>query len=117
MLKNVLIVSKDIKKAAYFYKDLFGLEIIRANEGNVILTEGLVIQDENIWIKEINSKVIPQNNKMLLYFEVSNMKEFIDKLENTYNDILYLTPYTILQWGQGLVRFYDYDMNLIEVRD
>ena len=37
MLKNVLIVVDDIEKSIEFYKDLFGLQVILQNEGNVIL--------------------------------------------------------------------------------
>ena len=40
-LKNVLIVVKDIERARRFYHDLFGLELVLDNEGNMILTEGL----------------------------------------------------------------------------
>ena len=36
MLKNVLIVVDDIEKSIEFYKDLFGLQVILQNEGNVI---------------------------------------------------------------------------------
>lgn len=39
-LKNVLIVVKDIERARQFYHDLFGLEMILDNDGNMILTEG-----------------------------------------------------------------------------
>lgn len=42
-LKNVLIVVKDIEKSKQFYHDLFGLNIIQSHDGNVILTEGLVL--------------------------------------------------------------------------
>ena len=45
MLKNVLIVVDDIEKSIEFYKDLFGMQVILKNEGNVILSEGLVLQD------------------------------------------------------------------------
>ena len=44
MLKNVLIVVNDIEKSIEFYRDLFGLQVILQNEGNVILSEGLVLQ-------------------------------------------------------------------------
>ena len=40
-LRNVLIVVKDIEKSKKFYHDLFGLDTILDNDGNVILTEGL----------------------------------------------------------------------------
>lgn len=48
-LKNILIVVKDIEKSKQFYHDLFGLDMILDNDGNMILTEGLVLQDEKIW--------------------------------------------------------------------
>ena len=45
-LKNTLIVVTDIEKARQFYHDLFGLEMILDNDGNMILSEGLVLQEE-----------------------------------------------------------------------
>lgn len=48
-LKNVLIAVNDIEKSKAFYKDLFGLDVVLDNDGNVILTEGLVLQDAAIW--------------------------------------------------------------------
>ena len=40
-LRNILIVVEDIEKSKKFYHDLFGLDVILDNEGNVI--GGLVI--------------------------------------------------------------------------
>ena len=37
---------KDIDKARRFYHDLFGLELVLDNDGNMKLSEGLVIQEE-----------------------------------------------------------------------
>ena len=53
MLKNVLIVVNDIEKSIEFYRDLFGLQVILQNEGNVILSEGLVLQDAGLWGKTL----------------------------------------------------------------
>ena len=64
-LKNVLIVVKDLEKSRQFYKDLFGLDLVLDNNGNMILTEGLVLQDEKIWKKFLGkrlfSKTMPVN--------------------------------------------------------
>jgi catechol 2,3-dioxygenase-like lactoylglutathione lyase family enzyme len=68
-LKNVLIVVKDIEKSKQFYHDLFGLEVVLDNDGNMILTEGLVLQDEKIWKDFLEAGTIPQNNMSELYFE------------------------------------------------
>ena len=48
-LRNILIVVEDIEKSKKFYHDLFGLDVILDNEKNVILTEGLVLQEKTIW--------------------------------------------------------------------
>lgn len=45
-LKNILIVVKDIEKSRQFYHDLFDIDLVLDNDGNMILTEGLVLQDE-----------------------------------------------------------------------
>ena len=69
MLKNVLIVVDDIEKSIEFYRDLFGLQVILQNEGNVILSEGLVLQDTGLWGKTLDEISTPFNNRMELYFE------------------------------------------------
>ena len=85
-LKNILIVVKDIEKSKQFYHDLFGLDVILDNDGNMILTEGLVLQDEKIWKGFLGKDIIPKSNSCELYFE-----------------------------EQTVIRFYDLDGNLIEV--
>ena len=55
-LKNVLIVVKDIEKSKKFYHDLFGLDVVLDNGSNVILTEGLVLQDRKIWESFLEKK-------------------------------------------------------------
>ena len=83
-LKNVLIVVKDIEKSKQFYHDLFGLDLILDNDGNMILTEGLVLQDEKIWRKFLGKDIIPENNSFELYFEEQDIDAFIKKLEQSY---------------------------------
>lgn len=115
-LRNVLIVVKDIEKSKKFYYDLFGLDTILDNDGNVILTEGLVLQDEKIWKSFLEKEVIPENNASELYFEESDIEAFVEKLEKLYPDIKYVNQLMTYSWGQKVVRFYDLDGNLIEVR-
>ena len=83
-LKNILIVVKDIEKSKQFYHDLFGLDMVLDNDGNMILTEGLVLQDEKIWKKFLGKDIIPENNSCELYFEEKDIETFIEKLENLY---------------------------------
>lgn len=68
-LKNVLITVKDIEQSKKFYHDLFGLDMILDNDGNMILTEGLVLQDAAIWQTFLGKEIIPKNHSCELYFE------------------------------------------------
>ena len=114
-LKNILIVVKDMEKSKQFYHQLFGLNTVLNNDGNVILTEGLVLQDEKIWKSFLEKEVIPKNHSCELYFEEKNIEAFIEKLEKLYPSIQYVNKLMTHSWGQKVVRFYDLDGNLIEV--
>ena len=88
-LKNILIVVKDIEKSKQFYHDLFGLNVVLDNDGNMILTEGLVLQEEKIWKKFLEKEIIPESNSCELYFEEREIEKFVQKLENLYHSIQY----------------------------
>lgn len=114
-LKNVLIVVKDIEQSKKFYQELFGLELALDNDGNMILTEGLVLQDEKIWKEFLGKGVIQKSNSCELYFEEQNIEAFVEKLERLYPSISYVNRLMTHSWGQKVIRFYDLDGNLIEV--
>lgn len=114
-LKNVLIVVKDIERSRRFYHDLFGLDLVLDNDGNMILTEGLVLQDEKIWKEFLGKEVIPQSNAAELYFEEVDIVSFVEKLERYYPEVQYVNRLMEHSWGQKVIRFYDPDGMLIEV--
>ena len=114
-LKNVLIVVKDIERSRQFYHDLFGLELILDNDGNMNLTEALVLQEEKYWTEFLGREVISENNSSELYFEESDIENFAEKLESYYPEIRYVNRLMTHSWGQKVIRFYDPDGNLIEV--
>ena len=82
---------EDIEKSIAFYQELFGLSVILDNDGNVVMTEGLALQDKKIWEKFIEREIVPR----------SNASERNLVMEHS--------------WGQKVIRFYDPDGNLIEV--
>ena len=114
-LKNILLVVKDIEKSRKFYHDLFGIDLLLDNDGNMVLTEGLVLQDEKIWKSFLNGDVVPKSNSCELYFEEQDIEAFIDKLEKLYPSVQYVNRLMTHTWGQRVIRFYDLDGNLIEV--
>ena len=114
-LKNVLIVVKNIEKSRKFYHDLFGIDLVLDNDGNMILTEGLVLQDEKIWKSFLDRDIVPKSNSCELYFEEQDIESFVEKLERLYPTIEYVNHLMTHSWGQRVIRFYDLDGNLIEV--
>ena len=114
-LKNILIVVKDIEKSRQFYHDLFGIDLVLDNDGNMILTEGLVLQDEKIWKNFLGKDIVSKSYSCELYFDELDIVVFIEKLERMYPDIEYVNRLMTHSWGQRVIRFYDLDGNLIEV--
>lgn len=114
-LKNILIVVKDIEKSKQFYHDLFGLNVVLDNDGNMILTEGLVLQEEKIWKKFLEKEIIPESNSCELYFEEREIEKFVEKLEQLHPKVEYVNKLMENDFGKKIVRFYDLDGNLIEV--
>ena len=114
-LKNILIVVRDIEKSREFYHKLFGIDLVLDNNGNMILTEGLVLQDEKIWKNFLGKDIVSKSNSCELYFEEQDIEVFIEKLERMYPNIEYVNRLMTHSWGQRVIRFYDLDGNLIEV--
>ena len=115
-LKNILITVRDVERSRQFYHDMFGLEVVLNSEGNMVLTEGLVLQDEKLWKEALGKEIIHENNAGVLYFEEQDIEAFARKLEIHYPFIQYVNTLMTYSWGQKMIRFYDPDGNLIEVR-
>lgn len=114
-LKNYLIVVKDIEKAKEYYHRLFGLEMLTDNDGNMVLSEGLVLQEEKYWNGFLGRETIPKNNSCELYFEEEDVDGFYARLKTLYPETEFVNLPVTHSWGQRVVRFYDPDGNLIEV--
>lgn len=114
-LKNILFVVSDIERSKAFYRDLFGLEVIADYDGNVVLTEGLVLQDASIWEKFLDRHVSFNGNDAELYFEENDMDRFLKELELWEGKVEYANSLIEHEWGQRFVRLYDPDHHMIEV--
>ena len=114
-LKNILIVVKDIEKSKRFYKELFGLEVVADFGENVVLTEGLALQEKNLWETFIEKKAIEGGNDAELYFEENDIDAFLKKLDDSTFDIEYVNRCKEHDWGQRVIRLYDPDRHIIEV--
>ncbi len=115
-LKNVLLVVEDVQKSTAFYKELFGLQVIRDFGENVMLTEGLVLQERKLWESFTGKTVMQGSHDSELYFEENNMDGFLAKLEAYGDKIQYVNKVEEI-YGQRVVRLYDPDMHVIEVKE
>ena len=79
-----------MKNQKSFTMTCLGFDVILDHEGNVILTEGLVLQEEDIWKKFLEKDIIPRNNSCELYFEEQDIEGFVEKLEKLYPSIQYV---------------------------
>lgn len=114
-LKNFLIVVDDIERSKNFYHDLFGLEVVRDFGENVILAQGLVLQERKTWERFVEKESIYGGCDAELYFEENDMDSFLQKLEQSAWQIEYVNQDMRHDWGQRVVRFYDPDRHVIEV--
>lgn len=113
-LKNILIVSSNLDQSKQFYHDVFGLNVIREFEGNMILSEGLVLQERKTWESYIGESIVT-GNATELFFEEKNFDALLDSLEKYPG--LRLTEVQENSWGKKSVRLKDPDGNRIEVAE
>lgn len=120
-LKNILIVVNDIEISKTFYKDLFGLQVITDFGENVILSEGLVLQERKTWESLIRKEVIQYSNATELYFEEYDLDAFVSKLKSSNYKVNYVDEFEKMKnntnedSGKRVIRIYDPDGHIIEV--
>lgn len=115
-LKNILIVVRDMERSKRFYHDLFGLQVIRDFGDNVILTEGLVLQERKSWEQLLGAEIFVGNNSEL-FFEETNWDTFMDSVDNYPEKIQFVGEVRENPWGRRAVMLRDPDGYLIEVAE
>lgn len=110
-LKNFLIVVNDIEKSKSFYCELFGFKVLRDFGENVILTEGLVLQERGCYEEFTGLNVTLGGNATELYFEEEDLDGFLKKLEVCEFDVEFVNR------ESGIIRICDPDKHIIEIRE
>ena len=116
-LKNFLIAVTDMELSKRFYRELFGLRVAADFGENVILTEGLVLQERTVWQSSLGKKVSRGGCDAELYFEESCLDDFLRRVEDSGFSVEYLNPLTERGWGQRFVRLCDPDLHVIEIAE
>lgn len=113
-LKNILLVVSDIEKSKRFYHDLFGLQVVRDFGENVILSQGLVLQEKSSWEQLINAHTVV-GNASELFFEESNLDAFLISAQK--NNVALVGDVRTNSWGKRAIMLKDPDGHLIEVAE
>lgn len=114
-LKNILIVVNDVKISRAFYKALFGLDVVTDFGENVVLTEGLVLQERTLFEKLTDRPAVLGGCDAELYFETNDMDGFMNKLSGSKYDIEFVNELMEHDWGKRVIRIFDPDHHLIEI--
>lgn len=114
-LKNSLIVVEDIEKSKAFYRELFGLDVVIDFGENVVLTEGLVLQERKTWERFVGKRVAYGGCDAELYFEEDDLDFFLERLEKYEQPVEYVNELMEHDWGQRVIRIYDPDKHVIEI--
>ena len=115
-LKNILIAVSDLERSRKFYHDLFGLDTVADLGGNLLLTEGLVLQEAGLWKQILGREHMP-GGAGELFFEENRMELFLEKLASYPEPIRILAPLTKDGQGRRLIRVLDPDGHVIEVKE
>ena len=113
-LKNILLVVSDAEQSKKFYHDLFGLQVINDNEDYVMMSEGLVLQEQKIWEQLIDSNTVIGNASELFFVE-NDLDAFLRKIKNIVEEQSINVRNN--SWGKRIVMLEDPDGHLIEVAE
>jgi len=109
-----LIVVDDIGKSRYFYEKLLGQTVKMDLGENVVFNGDFSIHQKDHYRKLIGKKTITNGlNCFELYFEDDDLEPVVSKLKD--HDIEFIHEIVEQPWRQRVIRFYDYDKNIIEV--
>lgn len=115
-LKNILLVVSDIEQSKRFYQELFGLQILRDFGENVILSEGLVLQEQKSWEQLIDSHTVT-GNAYELFFEESDLDAFMLRADKFAEQIEFVGDIRENSWGKRVAMIKDPDGHYIEIAE
>lgn len=108
-----LIVVEDIDRSRFLYEELLGQQVKDDYGENVSFEGGFAIHKKSHFENLLNNRVVPRANSFELCFEANNIEEiFANVTEHGFELVHEIVEQP---WKQRVMRFYDYDKNIIEV--
>ncbi len=114
ILKNVLLIVKDIERSRRFYQDLLGLTVTADLGKKILFAGGVVIEESSVWEDALRCTAVYGNHDAELYFEDPDIENIRKKLRIFGYEAGYLKAAD--EEDSEVIRFYDPDGHIIEVR-
>jgi len=115
--QSVVLVCKDMQISRTFYQELFDLTIELEIEGLITFIGGISLWDRafasGLLYKGAGISEPPERPAQEIYFDTDEIDAFFNKI--TDRGVKLLHPIEKTPWQQRTVRFFDPDLNLIEV--
>lgn len=103
-----------MKRSREFYEKILGQKVKHDFGENITFEGDFAIHLDSHFSQLIDGKVIHKgSNNFELYFEEDDLEVFLRKLN--INNVQLVHPLREQPWKQRVIRFYDPDMNIIEV--
>lgn len=109
-----LVVVSDIKRSREFYENILA-QTIKADFGeNIIFVGDFAIHQKKHFKSLLNNVEIKEkSNNFELYFEHDDLEGIVINIKNL--GLEFVHEIVEQPWKQQVVRFYDYDKNMIEI--
>jgi len=110
---GVLITVKDIQKSRYLYETVLGQEVADDYGANIPFKAGFCLHQADHFQKLIkNRPMVGGSNSFELYFEENGLEELQEIIKKHGLEMVHEIEEQ--PWKQRVLRFYDYDNNIIE---
>ena len=109
-----LIVVEDIQKSREFYENVLE-QTVKADFGENVTFAGdfSIHQKEHFQSLIRGNPIIPKSNSFELYFEHDDLSSIVKKIKVL--GLEFIHEIVEQPWKQQVIRFYDYDKNMIEI--
>lgn len=109
-----LIVVEDIKRSRHFYETIL-CQTVKMDFGeNVTFEGGFSIHERKHFQSLINNRdITKKSNNFELYFEHEDLPSIVEKIKKI--ELEFVHEIVEQPWRQQVVRFYDFDKNMIEI--
>jgi predicted enzyme related to lactoylglutathione lyase len=113
---GTLISVSDMEKSKNFYEKVMEQEIGMDLGVHVSFVSGLALQSNYEELVGEKLDIHYKSNNFQLYFEVEDLDCWEKKLKNM-EGIEFIHQSKEYPWGQRVMRFYDFDMHIVEVSE